>query len=162
LHQKENAVPFKVQVGPPQIAIHQGQTVLVCASDGQINWPSDLVLYFLDSHLISAWAVYASGEPWELLNHGAITYYAARIFLTNRGFLTEDGAVPARSLSLVLGILEGRDYYLRHVWHRKSVRTFKAIGSSIPYMAVRITRSPSRIPVSFSWPNQGSAVGAGC
>ena len=93
---------FKVQVGPPQIAIHQGQTVLVCAPDGQMNWPSDMGLYFLDTRLISAWAVYANGEPWELLNGGAVTYYAARIFLTNRGFLTEDGAVPARSLDFML------------------------------------------------------------
>jgi hypothetical protein len=34
-------MPFKVQVGPPQIAIHQGLTVLVSEPDGQINWPSD-------------------------------------------------------------------------------------------------------------------------
>ena len=93
---------FKVQVGPPQIAIHQGQTVLVCALDGQIVWPSHMGLYFLDTRLVSAWAVYANGEPWELLNGGAVTYYAARIFLTNRGFLTEDGEVPARSLSFML------------------------------------------------------------
>ena len=66
-----------------------------------MNWPSDMGLYFLDTRLISAWAVYANGEPWELLNGGAVTYYAARIFLTNRGFLTEDGAVPARSLGFV-------------------------------------------------------------
>ena len=95
-------MPFKVQVGPPQIAIHQGQTVLVCAPDGQINWPSDKGLYFLDTRLISAWATYTNGEPWELLSGGAVTYYAARIFLTNSGFLTEDGAVPARSLSFML------------------------------------------------------------
>jgi hypothetical protein len=38
-------MPFKVQVGPPQIAIHQGQTALVSEPDGQINWPSDKGLY---------------------------------------------------------------------------------------------------------------------
>jgi hypothetical protein len=32
---------FKVQVGPPQIAIHQGQTVLVTDPDGSITWPSE-------------------------------------------------------------------------------------------------------------------------
>ena len=96
-------MPFKVEVGPPQIAIHQAQTVLVTDPDGQVNWPSDKGLYFLDTRLISAWAIYANGEPWDLLNGGAITYYTARIFLTNRGFLTEDGAVPARSLGFVLG-----------------------------------------------------------
>ena len=32
---------FKVQVGPPQIAIHQSQTVLITKQDGQITWPSE-------------------------------------------------------------------------------------------------------------------------
>ena len=54
---------FKVQVGPPQIAIHQAMTVLVTESDGQINWPSDKGLYFFDTRLISAWSVYANGTP---------------------------------------------------------------------------------------------------
>ena len=74
---------FKVQVGPPQIAIHQGQTVLVTDPDGTITWPSEKGLYFLDTRVISNWAIYANGEPWQLLNGGPIDYYAARIFLTN-------------------------------------------------------------------------------
>src|SRR5215831_7509681 len=68
---------FKVHVGPPQIAIHQGQTVLVSEPDGQINWPSEKGLYFLDTRIVSNWAIYANGEPWELLNGGAINYHAA-------------------------------------------------------------------------------------
>ena len=44
---------FKVQVGPPQIAIHQGQTVLVSEQDGQINWPSEKGLYFFDTRVVS-------------------------------------------------------------------------------------------------------------
>ena len=78
---------FKVQVGPPQISIHQGQTVLVSEPDGQITWPSDKGLYFLDTRVISSWSLFANGEPWDLLNGGAITYYGARIFQTNRAFL---------------------------------------------------------------------------
>ena len=84
-------MPFKVEVGPPQIAIHQAQTVLVTDPAGQVDWPSDKGLYFFDTRLISAWAVYANGTPWDLLNGGAITYDTARIYLTNRSFLTEDG-----------------------------------------------------------------------
>jgi glycogen debranching enzyme len=93
---------FKVQVGPPQIAIHQGQTVLVTEQDGQISWPSDKGLYFLDTRIISSWSIYANGQPWELLNGGAVNYYAARIFLTNRSILTEEGAIPPRLLGLTL------------------------------------------------------------
>jgi glycogen debranching enzyme len=93
---------FKVQVGPPQIAIHQGQTVLLSEPDGQIAWPSDKGLYFLDTRVISSWSLFANGEPWDLLNGGAVTYYGARIFQTNRSFLTEDGPIEARTLGLTL------------------------------------------------------------
>src|SRR6185312_4028986 len=44
----------------------------------------------------------ANAEPWDLLNGGAAGNDAARIFLTNRSFLTEDGAVPPRTLGFVL------------------------------------------------------------
>ena len=37
-------MPFKVEVGPPQIAIHHGQTVLVTDPDGQIGWRYDLAI----------------------------------------------------------------------------------------------------------------------
>ena len=94
---------FKVQVGPPQIAIHQGRTVLVTEPDGQIAWPSEKGLYFFDTRMISNWAIYANGEPWELLNGGPISYYSARIFLTNKSILTADGPIPPRTLGLTIG-----------------------------------------------------------
>src|SRR5262245_15487593 len=93
---------FKVHVGPPQIAIHQGQTVLVSEPDGQINWPSEKGLYFLDPRIVSTWAVYANGEHWEQLSGGAVNYHAARIFLTNKAILTEDGPIPPRTLGLTI------------------------------------------------------------
>lgn len=95
-------MPFKVQVGPPQIAIHHAQTVLISEPDGGIDWPSDRGLYFLDTRVLSSWAVYANGEPWDLLNGGAIAYDAARIYLTNRTIPTEHGAVPPRTLGLTI------------------------------------------------------------
>jgi glycogen debranching enzyme len=94
---------FKVQVGPAQIAIHQGQTVLVTEPDGQVNWPSKRGLYFRDTRVISAWAIYANGELWDLLNGGAIASHAARIFLTNRVFFSEAGPIAARTLGLMIG-----------------------------------------------------------
>src|ERR1700730_3321616 len=94
---------FKVQVGPAQIAIHQGQTVLVTDPDGQVMGPSVHGLYFRDTRVISAWAIYANGEQWDLLNGGAVAYHAARIFLTNRAFVSEDGPIAARTLGLVVG-----------------------------------------------------------
>jgi hypothetical protein len=95
-------MPFQVQVGPPQISIHQGQTVLITEETGQINWPSDEGLYFFDTRVVSSWTVYTNGEPWELLNGGAISYYASRIFLTNRSLPTEEGTIPLRTLGLTI------------------------------------------------------------
>jgi len=94
---------FKVQVGPEQISIHQGQTVLISEPDGQINWPSEKGLYFRDTRILGSWAIYANGEPWQPLNGGATSYYACRIFLTNRALPSEDGAIPERTLGLTIG-----------------------------------------------------------
>jgi glycogen debranching enzyme len=96
---------FKVQVGPQQVSIHQGQTVLVSEPDGQIKSPSDKGLYFFDTRVISNWAIYANGEPWDLLNGGAITPYASRTYLTNKQVRTAAGIIPQRSLGLIVSRL---------------------------------------------------------
>jgi glycogen debranching enzyme len=96
-------MPFRVQVGPEQISIHQGHTVLITEPDGQIDWPSEKGLYFRDTRLLSRWAIYANGEPWQPLNGGATSYYACRIYLANGPLLTEDGAIPERTLGLTIG-----------------------------------------------------------
>jgi glycogen debranching enzyme len=101
-HERMVLMPFKVQVGPAQISVHEGHTVLITEPDSQIRWPSDKGLYFFDTRVISSWTISANGEPWELLNGGAISYYAARIFLTNRHILAVDGTIPARTLGLTI------------------------------------------------------------
>src|SRR3981081_3136271 len=93
---------FKVQVGPHQVSIHQGQAGLVSEPDGQVKSPSDKGLYFFDTRVISRWAIYANGEPWDLLNGGAITHYASRIYLTNRRIPTSDGIILHRTRGLVV------------------------------------------------------------
>ena len=93
---------FKVQVGPAQVAIHQGRTVLVCEPDGTIPHPSDKGLYFNDTRLISSWSLYADGVRWELLSGGATRHDTASIHLANPALLTASGPVPARALGLTL------------------------------------------------------------
>ncbi len=94
---------LEVKVGPPQLAIHDGTAVLITQPDGQIAWPTAMGLYFRDTRMLSAWAIYANGVPWELLNSGTPAYHLARIYLTNGLILTEDGPIPARTLNLVIG-----------------------------------------------------------
>jgi glycogen debranching enzyme len=93
---------LEIKIGPPQLAIHQGYSVLVTEPDGQIRGQTDRGLYFCDTRLIAYWKVWASGEPWELLNGATLTHFAARVFLTNSRILTEDGEIPAHTLGLAL------------------------------------------------------------
>jgi hypothetical protein len=93
---------LEITVGPLQLALHQGNSVLVTDLHGQIPWPSEKGLYFFDTRLISSWRIYANGEPWDLLSSGSISHYAARIFLINRAIATEDGNVPPRTVGLTL------------------------------------------------------------
>lgn len=94
---------FEVQVGPAQITIHQGRTVLVCETDGTVKHPSEKGLYFNDTRLISSWSLYADGAPWDLLSGGATSHDTSRIHLTNKRLQTASGLIPARTLGLVLG-----------------------------------------------------------
>ena len=100
---------FKVQVGPPQIAIHRGRTVLVCEPDGSIAYPGDKGLYLNDTRLISSWSLSADGIAWDLLSGGPVDHDASRIHLTNRRLPTSSGVIEARTLGLFLSrfIAEG-------------------------------------------------------
>ena len=93
---------LEIKVGPTQLAIHHGQSVLVTEQNGEIDARSDKGFYFFDTRLISSWKIYANGEPWELLNSGSVTYFAYRVFLANRAILTEDGEIAPHTLGLVL------------------------------------------------------------
>jgi hypothetical protein len=50
-------MPFKVQVGHRKLFVSE--------PEGRSNWPSEK----------GSAAIYASGEPWELLNGGSVGYY---------------------------------------------------------------------------------------
>ena len=95
-------MPFRVEVGPPQITIHHARTIFVTEHNGCVKFPTERGLYFLDTRVISSWNIFANGESWELLNGGAVAYYAARIYLTNRKILSEEGEIPPRTLGLIL------------------------------------------------------------
>ena len=93
---------LEIKVGPPQLAIHEGDAILLTAPNGGIPWPTSMGLYFRDTRMVSAWTLYANGVPWELLNSGTPAYSLARIYLTNKVLPTEAVTVPARTLNLVI------------------------------------------------------------
>src|SRR5436190_7227465 len=94
---------LEITVGPPQLAINEGNVVLVTDPDGQIVFPSEKGVYFFDTRLINSWSISANGVPWDLLNSGNIKHYASRIFLINCAVSTEDGEIPRHSIGLSIG-----------------------------------------------------------
>ena len=94
---------LEIQVGTPQLTIHQGETVWLADPDGQLTPGSERGLLFRDTRLISVWRLYANGTRWELVNSGATTHYATQAFLTNPTIPAQGGDIPPRTLSLTLG-----------------------------------------------------------
>ncbi len=94
---------LQITVGSPQLVIHQGEIVWATEPDGQLAEDNPRGLMFRDTRLIGLWCLYANGMRWQLLNGGAITHFAARVFMTNPAIDTVGGAIPEHSLSLVLG-----------------------------------------------------------
>jgi hypothetical protein len=92
-------MPIKVQVGPPHIAIHQVRPCSSASRADQLAERQGSVF----PRTVNSWAIHANGEPWELLNRGAVSYCAARIFLTNKSIATEYGAIDPRTLGLTIG-----------------------------------------------------------
>jgi glycogen debranching enzyme len=93
---------LEIQVGTPHLVIHQSETVWLADPDGQLAPNTERGLMFRDTRLISVWQLSANGAPWELLNGGATTHFAMRVFLTNPPIATQDGEVARRTLSLTL------------------------------------------------------------
>jgi glycogen debranching enzyme len=94
---------LEIKVGPPQLTVHQGYTVMVSDPDGQILAEGLKGLYFLDTRLISSWALFADGVQWKLLNGGALAASAAQVYCTNPQILTSAGTIPENTLGLILG-----------------------------------------------------------
>ena len=93
---------FKVQVGPPQIAIHQGQTVLISEAgrtDQLAERKGPLFPRYAGCQQLGDLCQWRTLGTVERRRHHLLR---GPIFLTNRSFLTEDGAIPSRTLGLTL------------------------------------------------------------
>ncbi len=98
----KNRMALEISVGPPRLAINHGYGVLISDPDGQIPWPTDKGFYHSDTRVISSWQIYADGQPWDLLNSGAVSYFASRVYMANRTLTTQGGPVPAGTVGLTV------------------------------------------------------------
>lgn len=95
-------MPVEISVGPPILTINQGSTFMVTDLNGEIAADSEHGVFASDTRFVSYYAIFANGEPWQRLTSSPITYYAARIYLTNRPFASEEGNIPGRTLGLLI------------------------------------------------------------
>jgi glycogen debranching enzyme len=93
---------LEVTVGPPVLTINNSYTFLVSELDGSITSASDQGLYSRDTRYLSGYQLYINGEPWALLNSGAIAYYASQTHLVNPKVVTEDGVIAPGTVGLLL------------------------------------------------------------
>ncbi|WP_209437062.1 glycogen debranching N-terminal domain-containing protein [Methylobacterium variabile] len=96
---------YEIGVGPAQITINVGESVLITEIDGQIHQPSERGLFFRDTRLVSAWMATVDDRPWQVLNSAATDPFAAQVVLVNPVLPKDDGEVPAGSISLTLSRL---------------------------------------------------------
>jgi glycogen debranching enzyme len=95
-------MPVEISVGPPVLAISQGRTFMVTDLGGEIAAESEQGVFAGDTRFLSYYAISANGERWVRLSSSAVSYYAARVYLTNAPLSTEEGDVPAGKLGLVI------------------------------------------------------------
>jgi hypothetical protein len=93
---------MRVTVGPPILTINHGSTFMVTDLDGQIEPNSFLGIFADDTRFLSYYACYADGNAWIRLRSTTTTYYAARFYLTNPTFETEEGTLDQGTLSLIV------------------------------------------------------------
>jgi hypothetical protein len=59
-------------------------------------------VFWNDTRFMSTYQITANGEPWTRLSSSPMTYYSARVYLTNQLLSTEAGEIPAGTLSLTI------------------------------------------------------------
>ncbi|MHB2210933.1 amylo-alpha-1,6-glucosidase [Methylobacterium sp. CM6257] len=96
---------YEIGVGPAQITINVGDSVLITEIDGQIHQPSERGLFFRDTRLVSSWTVTIDDRPWQVLNSAATDHFAAQVLMVNPALPKNAGEVPAGSVSLTLSRL---------------------------------------------------------
>jgi glycogen debranching enzyme len=95
-------MPVEIAVGPPLLSINYGATFMVTDLAGEIQPDTEQGVFADDTRYVSYYAISANGVPWQRLSSAVTAYYAARVYLINALFASEDGDVPAGTLSLVI------------------------------------------------------------
>ncbi len=100
-------MPTEIKIAPSQIASSQGRTFMVTDESGEISPNCDQGIYSIDTRFISKYKLYISRAPWNLVTSSELSFYAARIHLTNPLINLDDGDLAANMLSLTIDRVVG-------------------------------------------------------
>jgi glycogen debranching enzyme len=95
-------MPVEINVGPPVLTINNGSTFMVTDIAGHVAADSEQGVFRRDTRFVSYYEISANGIPWVRLTSSTLTYYGARIYLTNGPFITTEGEIEEGTLSLVI------------------------------------------------------------
>jgi hypothetical protein len=95
-------MPTKVSVNSGQIAINDGSTFLVTASDGSIDDNLAQGFFVEDTRLISYYEISLDRNQLLLLASSILTHHSALYQFTNRAFRTVRGMLPYGRLMLTI------------------------------------------------------------
>ncbi len=93
---------MEVQVGPPLVAIHHDDQVLVCEPDARMSRQYGQGYFVADTRLASGYRLRLEGGTPTLLNSSAVRSHSARFEFTNPLLETASGAIPGGTLHLRL------------------------------------------------------------
>ncbi|MBD6615611.1 amylo-alpha-1,6-glucosidase [Komarekiella sp. 'clone 1'] len=93
---------MRINVGPPNLTINHGRTFMVSDLSGNINPETQQGIFSDDTRFLSYYACYINGKSWIRVTSATTAYYAARIYLINPEFKTDDGLYTKGTLSLII------------------------------------------------------------
>ncbi|MGI9033687.1 MAG: amylo-alpha-1,6-glucosidase [Acidimicrobiales bacterium] len=94
---------MEVHVGPPIVAIHADDEVVVCDPDGRISSTKDQGYFASDTRLVSGYRLKLGRLPPVLLNSSAVEPFSSRFEFTNPALLAANGGqIAAQTLHLRL------------------------------------------------------------
>jgi glycogen debranching enzyme len=93
-----------IKVGPPVLTINRGGTFLVTDLGGEIDPAAAQGAFAEDTRFISSYRLSVNGMPWECVTSAGITYFAARLELTNPELpdINDRSPIGARTVALSL------------------------------------------------------------
>lgn len=152
-------MPAEIKVTPPSITISQGRTFMVTDPHGQIDPETDSGVFAIDTRYISGYRLFINRQPWKLVTSSAISFYAARIQLTNPAVVTDTdgGTIAENTLGLTVERTVGEgvheDLYLSN-YSAKEVRLVLELGLEADFadiFEVRNRRLVQRGKINTVW-----------